>query len=673
MMNQLVLAAVMAVLLEASHWIRLRWDFRNDAFSRAWHLSVLLVSMAIVLILIDGGNLIVLVPRLLGWAPVLLFPVQFTQSYGLLDRMPLHTFSLFARRRWERNRQLGFTNRPTEIHFSHVYVDVAMVASVLTLEEKWGYIAGLVILSSWQLLALRGGRKVAILVGMILATLLAAGGEYGLQRLQKWVTEGRFGGGENSASNPFNTTLGKLGEVKQSAEILWRMKVLSGNTPLLLHTAIFNRFYKGRWDRRLKPETASTNDEFNYLGTREPVPGQIYYIAPGGAGEGAFAADLPRLTLRGSVSTGSLMPVPGNITSLTGFDVVSFDRNAMATILVRPKESVIDGVEIWDPHVTPDDPPWQEPSAKDHSFCPDLVVNGEDAAAVHAIAVQLGLKSLPLDQKLNAISQYFRNNYRYTRHPVAEHLLASKAPEKAPSDPLLDFLTTAHAGHCEYFATAAALMLRDAGVPARYAIGFAVMETDPLTRTSVIRGIHSHAWCRVWDQTASRWIDFDATPPDWLHIESPSMPWYQGALDWIQQAREDFFIWRNQPSNRLLGASIIGFIALLGTGVVARSLWRSRRHVSGEETSRRRRGDPAVRTPLHDLEPLARKLLGERPPGMTFSRWLIGLRAHLASSEGLDQAIHLHQSLRYDPAATDASATARLADLERRVRAEIAR
>ena len=40
----------------------------------------------------------------------------------------------------------------------------------------------------------------------------------------------------------------------------------------------------------------------------------------------------------------------------------------------------------------------------------------------------------------------------------------------------------------------------------------------------VIRGTHGHAWCRVWDQDAGLWLDFDPTPPDWTASIATARP-----------------------------------------------------------------------------------------------------------------------------------------------------
>src|SRR5439155_1389676 len=75
-----------------------------------------------------------------------------------------------------------------------------------------------------------------------------------------------------------------------------------------------------------------------------------------------------------------------------------------------------------------------------------------------------------------------------------------------------------HSGHCEYFATATVLLLRAAGVPARYATGYSVQEWSRLERRYVVRARHAHSWALVWADGA--WRDLDTTPPLWADEEA---------------------------------------------------------------------------------------------------------------------------------------------------------
>src|SRR5207247_2054170 len=76
-----------------------------------------------------------------------------------------------------------------------------------------------------------------------------------------------------------------------------------------------------------------------------------------------------------------------------------------------------------------------------------------------------------------------------------------------------EFLQTTRAGHCEYFASATVLLLRAAGVPARYAVGFSVQEWSRLERRWIVRARHAHSWALAYVDGA--WREGDTTPPLW--------------------------------------------------------------------------------------------------------------------------------------------------------------
>ena len=79
------------------------------------------------------------------------------------------------------------------------------------------------------------------------------------------------------------------------------------------------------------------------------------------------------------------------------------------------------------------------------------------------------------------------------------------------SPPLVTFVTKTHAGYCQYFAGAMALMLRYLGIPARVAVGFAGGTYDPKRRLWNVTDREAHAWVEVWFKGYG-WLPFDPTP-----------------------------------------------------------------------------------------------------------------------------------------------------------------
>ena len=104
---------------------------------------------------------------------------------------------------------------------------------------------------------------------------------------------------------------------------------------------------------------------------------------------------------------------------------------------------------------------------------------------------------LPAEEAWPRVRAYFRDNFRYS--------LYRPAPDGEVSA-LEDFLRRSRAGHCEYFATATVLLLRAAGVPARYATGYSVQEWSPLERTG---------WCGRATPTPGRWPGWTAPGATW--------------------------------------------------------------------------------------------------------------------------------------------------------------
>ena len=106
-------------------------------------------------------------------------------------------------------------------------------------------------------------------------------------------------------------------------------------------------------------------------------------------------------------------------------------------------------------------------------------------------------------ERARAIERRLRSSYGYTL----------ETPAKEPADPLADFLFHRHKGHCEYFASALAVMLRTQGIPARLATGFEAGVYNPISDLWLIRAGDAHSWVEAW--IAGRgWVTFDPTPAD---------------------------------------------------------------------------------------------------------------------------------------------------------------
>jgi protein-glutamine gamma-glutamyltransferase len=130
----------------------------------------------------------------------------------------------------------------------------------------------------------------------------------------------------------------------------------------------------------------------------------------------------------------------------------------------------------------------------------------------------------PLDSAIS-LETYLRTNYSYTLNLTG----------KPGKDPLARFLFDTRAGHCEYFASAMAVMLRTLKIPARVVNGFLPGEYNSVAGDYIVRASDAHSWVEAYFP-GSGWLVFDPTPPgreprlDLLSKLALYVDWFQ--LNW---------------------------------------------------------------------------------------------------------------------------------------------
>ncbi len=103
--------------------------------------------------------------------------------------------------------------------------------------------------------------------------------------------------------------------------------------------------------------------------------------------------------------------------------------------------------------------------------------------------------------KAVALERYLSTHFAYTL----------ELPRSLPQDPLANFLFDRKKGHCEYFASSMAVMLRSLRIPSRIVTGFRGGEYNDLTGQYVVRSSDAHSWVEAYFPGAG-WISFDPTP-----------------------------------------------------------------------------------------------------------------------------------------------------------------
>jgi transglutaminase-like putative cysteine protease len=227
---------------------------------------------------------------------------------------------------------------------------------------------------------------------------------------------------------------------------------------------------------------------------------------------------------------------------------------------------------------------------------------------VTRLAAQITSSAATDYDKAAAIENHLRTRFGYTL----------ELPRTPVKDPIANFLFERKQGHCEYFASSMAVMLRTLGIPSRVVNGFRTDEFNDLTGNYVVRAKDAHAWVEAYF-SGYGWQTFDptpagnsGTPQGWnrlaLYVDAMASFWrdwvvsydsshqislgqaafsstrglWEGARKWARDHYAAMLKWARHSQDRvehspgrwaILGAAIVAILLLFGNlGRIARLL-----------------------------------------------------------------------------------------------------
>jgi hypothetical protein len=139
-------------------------------------------------------------------------------------------------------------------------------------------------------------------------------------------------------------------------------------------------------------------------------------------------------------------------------------------------------------------------------FLPDdrwLQIPEDYQSELNNLARRIFANAATAEEKIQAVEDYFQENFQYH--------MGIEIPNG--EDPLLYFLKEKPAAHCEYFASAATLLLRTSGVPARYVTGLVPGEWNSSGQYWTARNRDAHAWVEAYVDSKG-WVTVEATPSE---------------------------------------------------------------------------------------------------------------------------------------------------------------
>ena len=146
----------------------------------------------------------------------------------------------------------------------------------------------------------------------------------------------------------------------------------------------------------------------------------------------------------------------------------------------------------------------------------------------------------PVEHYVNQVAAYLKSRHSYS----LQSKVASGGRNRG-TDPVIAWMQSDSAGHCEYFAAASVLLLRANQIPARIVTGFVGGEWNAAKKVYTVRNFNAHAWCEYFDDSGN-WQRLDSTPPGRWDLSLETLNEYgirvfRGWLGWIESLKLNYY------------------------------------------------------------------------------------------------------------------------------------
>lgn len=303
-----------------------------------------------------------------------------------------------------------------------------------------------------------------------------------------------FGSNGNGLANitgfSDSVNLGELGELLQNDQIVMRSRIENSNNKIpssfKWRGVALDAFDNKRWSKSNKqigePLGKSERDFFlfDYASSKDDLTIQTVYLEP--------------------INTPVLFTISRPVAVQGNFQFLRKDSEGAITF-------GRDGTDRLSYKVYSDTsvPSAEELRTDNENYSPEykgyLQLPEKMDERIAVLANQITEKQSSRYDKAKAVEKYLQTQFGYTLEMKAKG-----------DEPLADFLFRVREGHCEYFATAMAVMLRTQGIATRIVNGFQSGEYNETADVFVIKQKDAHSWVEVYFPRENAWITFDPTP-----------------------------------------------------------------------------------------------------------------------------------------------------------------
>jgi len=609
----------LALLAELPAYLNGHWELSLKERQRVADLCSIAVVLSAGYVYINQppfGNAVI---RTMQWSPVIFFPLFAIQTYSGRSGIELSVLFLSLRGNRFGGNEL--------VNLQPIYLVLCLIGAAMQLPSNdISYYQGLGMMAVWALLPMRRQNRIPFtwLLNFSFAIAIGFSMSLGLTLLQAELEEYIIAWLADSYADDTDlyrstTAIGDVGRLKLSEQVVlrvWPDKPLF-LSPLLLRSGSFTSYANGVWvTNRVSFNALNSNAlGWNLLSSNGQANNWVQIAMQLDRGKG-------------------ILPLPNGNQTLQGLKGAQLIGNNFGTV------QVTEGPDFAQYKVK-----YGAPFTQSQPQTHDLRTPAIERPILQQTIKNLGLKKLNTPQILDRLQSFFQQQFKYSLHLPTPPLGQS---------PLTHFLTQGRTGHCEYFATAAVLLLRQAGIPARYVHGWSVQEYSDLEQAYVARARHAHAWVLVWSNGA--WQDFDSTPPLWGTLEAEKRPWWgiiQDLWGWAHYRLAT----QNEPGQTNNLWLIIGLIVLISL-----LTWRIARH--GKRVARIRIAtvtETTVATIFSPIEHVLSLRTRARLKGETLRNWLNNLQ--VKGEAGITELLalmDLYYRQRFDPVGLSVQDTKKL-------------
>ncbi|MEO1791403.1 MAG: transglutaminase-like domain-containing protein [Cyanobacteria bacterium J06629_19] len=645
----LFVAAPIILILEARHVIKQRWTLSLSDLKEAAKLcAALLAILFVVLVTVKKS---VFIYSLLQWLPVAALPLLIAQTYGLGVQSLLreqfanphvkrHLSSVAASQKPHLKNQPSQSAHHPQLDIHTLYFGVCLIAASAADSDHFFFYGGAAVLMALFLWPFRPRRTSLVLWCLLfcLSAGLGFAGHRQLAHLQQQLEAkviAMIGDMSSGAVNPDGTAtrMGSLGRLKLSNKIAFRVDAealdveetdaetpdAAPTFPLLLQEATYNHYRLSTW---------------------EAIESLFSDVPPGEAeGEwilGPAAEQDKTITISTDLARGDgVLTLPRGVSAIQQLPVKEMQRNQYGAVQVDATGDTAYQVRFHANDLS------DTLSAEAIPTAADLQIPNADKAAIEQTLTGLSLQGRTEREIVTKIAAHFQT-FQYSLD-----LLQPAAQTTAVSD----FLLNTQAGHCEYFASATALLLRGAGIPARYVVGYSVHEFSPLEGQYIVRSRDAHAWTLFY--LDGRWQVLDTTPPDWAAQDKAQSSPLQIVSDFFA-----FLGFQLSFGMRQLGELGLREVLMIVIPLFCYLLWRSIQVFQGQknqpadelESAQALAWQPnGLDSELFAIE--AQLVDYRRLPEESFLQWSDRIKPTLNHSQWqiLKEIITLHYCYRFDP------------------------